>query len=154
MIYGVTNFWFPVKKFRLIATPQTPAGFPLFDWVEQSERPIVGVSIAYRLNLLGFLAGDSLDPEDKNAGLQDQRLALEWVQRHITQFGGDPEQVTIAGESAGGASVVMHMVAFGGTKPALFKRVIAQSIGYGPMATDEQANNAFGVNLFCTAFEL
>ena len=87
----------------------------MYDWVNQSSPKIVGVSIAYRLNLLGFLSGTSVSEDgDLNAGLLDQRAALEWVQRHISKFGGDPEQVTIDGESAGGASIVMQIVAFGG----------------------------------------
>lgn len=94
---------------------QNPQGFPLYDWINQSNPNIVGVSIAYRLNLLGFLAGTSVRRDgDLNAGLLDQRAALEWIQRHIARFGGDPDQVTIDGESAGGASIVMQIVAFGG----------------------------------------
>ena len=94
---------------------QTPQGFPLHDWVNQSKSKIVGVSIAYRLNLLGFLAGNTTRADgDLNAGLLDQVAALEWVQRHITKFGGDPNEVTIDGESAGGASVAMQIVAYGG----------------------------------------
>ena len=73
--------------------------------------------MAYRLNLLGFLAGRAVQEDGNlNAGLLDQRAALEWIQRHISKFGGDPEQVTIDGESAGGASVMMHIVAFGGAQ--------------------------------------
>lgn len=49
-----------------------------------------------------------------NAGLLDQRAGLEWVQRHISQFGGDPDNVSISGESAGGASMMMQTVAYGG----------------------------------------
>ena len=94
---------------------QTPQGFPLYDWVNQSNPKIVGVSVAYRLNLFGFLSGSSVQADgDLNAGLLDQRAALEWVQRHIASFGGDPDQVTIDGESAGGASIVMQIVAYGG----------------------------------------
>ena len=73
--------------------------------------------MAYRLNLLGFLAGRAVQEDGNlNAGLLDQRAALEWVQRHISKFGGDPEQVTIDGESAGGASVMIHIAAFGGAR--------------------------------------
>lgn len=49
-----------------------------------------------------------------NAGLLDQRAGLEWVQRHISRFGGDPDNVSISGESAGGASMMMQTVAYGG----------------------------------------
>lgn len=110
-----------------------PEGYPLYDWVAQHPN-IVGVGIAYRLNVLGFLAGSAVAADgDLNTGLLDQRAALEWVQRHINQFGGDPERVTIMGESAGGASVVMQTVAYGGTKPVPFKQAIPHSIGYGSM---------------------
>ncbi|THH05598.1 hypothetical protein EW145_g4680 [Phellinidium pouzarii] len=116
----------------------TPHGFPLYDWVNQSAQKIVAVSIGYRLNLFGFLSGtEMLANGDSNAGLLDQRAALEWVHRHIESFGGDPDQITIDGQSAGGASVVMQTVAFGGSKPALFNRGIAQSIGYGTATTEE-----------------
>ncbi|EJD48912.1 alpha/beta-hydrolase, partial [Auricularia subglabra TFB-10046 SS5] len=125
----------------------TARGFPLQDWVSGPTK-IVGVNFGYRLNVLGFLSGPP--GVDANAGLLDQRAAMEWVQRHISKFGGDPEQITIIGESAGGASVVMHVVSHGGTKPVPFKRAVAQSIGYGPTQTPEEAQ-AWFVNISTTA---
>lgn len=81
----------------------------------EQRGKLVGVSITYRLGLLGFLGGSLLATDgDLNVGLQDQRAALEWIQRHISKFGGDPNDVTIYGESAGGASMVMQVTAYGG----------------------------------------
>ncbi|OCB89735.1 alpha/beta-hydrolase [Sanghuangporus baumii] len=123
---------------------RNPESFPLYDLVNQSNPKIVGVNFGYRLTMMGFLAGSAVQQDgDLNAGLLDQRAALEWVHRNIAKFGGDPDNITIDGESAGGASVVMHMVAFAGSKPALFKRAIAQSIGFGPTPTVEESEPAF-----------
>ncbi|KAJ6517036.1 Carboxylesterase [Mycena vulgaris] len=92
----------------------SPQGFPLYDWVAQHPGGIIGVSITYRLNLFSFLGGPVVAADgDLNTGLLDQRAGLEWVQRHISKFGGNPENVTIYGESAGGASVVMQIAAYG-----------------------------------------
>lgn len=76
--------------------------------------PVVVVTLNYRVNIFGFLAFDAGSPDGEavaNAGLLDQRFALQWVQQNIAAFGGDPSRVTIAGESAGGASVAWHLVA-------------------------------------------
>ena len=81
----------------------------------QSPRPdsmmwrangsFVWVSLQYRLGMFGFMAGrDIYDNGELNCGLLDQRAALEWVQRHIWAFGGDPAKVTITGGSAGGGA--------------------------------------------------
>jgi para-nitrobenzyl esterase len=75
----------------------------------------VFVSMNYRLNGFGFMALPELAAENPtgttgNYGLQDQRAAMQWVQRNIRNFGGDPSKVTIQGESAGGMSVMFHLV--------------------------------------------
>ncbi|KAG7086873.1 hypothetical protein E1B28_002794 [Marasmius oreades] len=128
----------------------SPQGFPLYDWVAQHPTGIVGVSITYRLGMMGFLGGPKIpafSPDtgngDLNVGLLDQRAGLEWVQRHISKFGGDPHNVAIYGESAGGASVVMQVTAYGGTKPVPFKRATPQSIGFGPTRNDSQIERNF-----------
>ncbi|KAG9308835.1 carotenoid ester lipase precursor [Chiua virens] len=90
--------------------------------------PFIYVSINYRLSAFGFLASQEVkDAGVGNLGLRDQRLALEWVQKYITAFGGDPTKVTIWGESAGATSVAIHMVANGGHPNGLFHAAIMQS---------------------------
>ncbi|KIY64477.1 cephalosporin esterase [Cylindrobasidium torrendii FP15055 ss-10] len=101
-----------------------------YDLVPESNGEVIVVSIQYRLGLFGFLAGQSVkDSGDLNTGLLDQRLALQWTQEHISKFGGDPDQVTIWGVSAGGGSVLQHVIADGGhTNPPLFKRAMISSL--------------------------
>src|SRR5258708_19967930 len=80
-------------------------------------RPIVVVAINYRLNCFGFLSSRELIEEAHaegetpvlNQGLNDQSLALRWIQHHISHFGGDSGQVTLSGESAGAISVIYHL---------------------------------------------
>lgn len=91
-------------------------------------KPIIAVSTNYRLSAWGFLSSQELTGSgDTNMGLRDQRLALHWLQENIASFGGDPEKVTIQGESAGGASVGAHLTAFGGRDDKLFRAAIMQS---------------------------
>ena len=81
------------------------------------DKDIVLVTFNYRLGILGFLTtGDLVAPG--NFGLKDQVLALKWVQKNIQVFGGDPNRVTLFGQSAGGASVSLHVLsdASNGTK--------------------------------------
>ena len=71
------------------------------------DKNVILVAMNYRLGILGFLSSaDSASPG--NFGLKDQVLALKWIQKNIRAFGGDPERVTIFGESAGGVCVHLH----------------------------------------------
>lgn len=95
---------------------------PHYDGSTFARDGIVCVTINYRLNAEGFLdTGD----ENTNLGLRDQIAALEWVRDNIARFGGDPNKVTIAGESAGGMSVTCLLAS--PKAEGLFYRVIAQS---------------------------
>lgn len=86
----------------------------------------VVVTVAYRLNAFGFYTNAaSVLQGAVNVGLQDQQQSLRWIQDHIAAFGGDPQRVTLAGESAGGGSVLMHLLM--PTSGPLFKQAILQS---------------------------
>lgn len=88
---------------------------------------MIYVSIQYRLGIFGFLSGSQIAQNGVlNAGLLDQRAALEWVQRNIGAFGGDPAQVTIWGGSAGGGSVTMQLIAGGAYDLPPFSGAIAE----------------------------
>ncbi|MCJ1251242.1 hypothetical protein MMC30_008473 [Trapelia coarctata] len=106
---------------------------------------IVYVALNYRLGAFGWLGGPTLQSNGTaNAGLYDQRLALEWVQKNIHHFGGDPKEVTVIGESAGGASIMHQITAFGGLKsPTPFKQAILQSPAWEPMPSHVQQENTF-----------
>lgn len=95
-----------------------------------TTQNVVIVTLNYRLGALGFLAHSSLLAEDPssgtgNQGLLDQRAALQWVKKNIRAFGGDPENVTLFGESAGAWSVSLHVAAPGSA--GLFQRAIIES---------------------------
>ena len=101
------------------------AGGPL------ASHGVVIVTINYRIGPFGFMAHPGLDAEDPdyptsgNYGFEDQRVALEWVQRNIRAFGGDPEHVTLFGESAGGYSTCVQYVS--SRTAGLFEDAISES---------------------------
>src|SRR5262249_53347504 len=82
---------------------------PMYDGAYMAaQQDVVVVTLNYRIGALGFLAGT--DGLTGNYGLMDQQLALEWVQENIAAFGGDPDQVTLFGQSAGAMSVGLHLL--------------------------------------------
>jgi para-nitrobenzyl esterase len=103
---------------------------PLYDGTSLAARGVVVVTLNYRLGVFGFLAHPALSRESPhgtsgNYGLLDQVAALAWVQRNIAAFGGDPQRVTLAGQSAGAGSV--HLLTTSPLARGSFQRAIAQS---------------------------
>jgi para-nitrobenzyl esterase len=157
------NVWTPAKS----ATERLPVlvyyyggGFiagdgsePRYDGEAMARRGIVALTVNYRLGVFGLFAHPELTKESPqhasgNQGLLDQVAALQWVQRNIAAFGGDPSRVTIAGESAGSISVSVLMAS------PLSKGLIAGAIGESgamiaptfpavPLADGEQAGVKF-----------
>ncbi|KAJ7081727.1 Alpha/Beta hydrolase protein [Mycena epipterygia] len=96
--------------------------------IQGSAKPFIFVTFQYRLGQFGFLAGSKVAEDGlMNAGLWDQRAALEWVQRYISAFGGDPTQVTIWGQTAGAGSTLYHLVAENGQDRHIFHRAMGDS---------------------------
>ncbi|MBR6216137.1 MAG: carboxylesterase family protein [Spirochaetaceae bacterium] len=129
-----------------------------FDGERLARRGIVVVSVNYRLNVFGFLAHPEITkeaPEEPtNFGLLDQRAGLKWVYENISAFGGDPEKITIAGQSAGAGSV-MHQITTEKNKglikgAVVFSGMISSPFGKGgigcPMKLDEAEK--WGVEFF------
>ncbi|GJJ07648.1 hypothetical protein Clacol_001852 [Clathrus columnatus] len=89
--------------------------------VASTGNNMIFISINYRVGPFGFLASEQVRANGNlNAGLYDQRTALEWVQDHITKFGGDPNRVVIVGESAGAGSIAMHLITKTSDRESLF----------------------------------
>jgi para-nitrobenzyl esterase len=126
-----------------------------YDGTKLAADGIVVVTINYRLGALGFLAHPALASRPGGAagnyGLMDQQAALRWVQRNIARFGGDPHNVTIAGQSAGGLSVLAQLVSPGAR--GLFQRAIVESgtfaLNQRPLATAEAAGERFAKAVGC-----
>ena len=119
-------------------------GIELFDCTElvKGNPDVIVVTVAYRLGVLGFfhlshLADGKDYPDAQNLGLLDQKMALKWVHENIAGFGGDPDNVTIWGESAGAGSVTMQPLIKGSQQ--YFKKVIAQSGAPSQMNSVEES---------------
>ncbi|MGH8112792.1 MAG: carboxylesterase/lipase family protein [Rhodanobacteraceae bacterium] len=122
---------------------------------------VIVVTINYRIGILGFLASSALSAESPNRtsgdyGLMDQQAALQWVQSNIANFGGDPRNITIFGESAGGLSVLSQLVNPVSRQEHLFQKAIVESGSYtfaAPQPTLQQAEavgDQFAVAEGCT----
>ncbi|KAH6678129.1 carboxylesterase type B [Halenospora varia] len=138
--------------FLNVYTPQNASNLPVLVWIHgggygagngqvdfsailnTNNNNFVAVSIQYRLGAFGFLSSDEVARNGvANAGIRDQTFALQWVQNYIHLFGGNSSQVTIGGLSAGGGSVMLQSIAFGGELgTSLFSNGIAAS-PYLPM---------------------
>lgn len=117
-----------------------------------AKGPTVVVTTNYRLGLLGFMAHPAIDAEGHlfaNYGLLDQQLALKWVQGNIAKFGGDPRNVTLAGESAGSVDTEAHVIS--PLAKGLFHRAIFQSavLEASPLANAEDKGKAFAIAAGC-----
>jgi len=119
---------------------------------------VIVVTINYRLDALGFLAHPALSAETAyhgsgDYGLMDQQFAIRWVRQNIAAFGGDPQNVTIFGESAGGLSVLTNMAS--PTAAGLFNRAIAESglydgtLVYPSLADAESLGTTFANDVGC-----
>lgn len=119
---------------------------PIYRGAALAARGVVVVTINYRLGVFGFLAHPSLTEEagsSGNYGLMDQVAALEWIRTNIAALGGDPARVTIAGQSAGAASV--HALLAAPAARGLFIRAIAESdSGMGLPMPDRREAEALG----------
>jgi carboxylesterase type B len=144
-------FWIYGGGFQIGAT-QFYDGTALIRESVSQGKPIIFVSVNYRVGAFGFLAGkELLADKSTNLGLLDQRLGLQWVADNIAAFGGDPNKVTIWGESAGSASVLSHMLLYNGDntykgKP-LFRAGIMNS---GSVVPAERADSARAQEVYNT----
>ncbi|KZV67946.1 carotenoid ester lipase precursor [Peniophora sp. CONT] len=127
-----------------IGGTSTYDGKAIVDRSIELGMPVVYVSMNYRLTAFGFMPGKEIKKEGVgNLGLQDQRLALRWVNKYIKNFGGDPSKVTIWGESAGAISTSLHLITNGGDNEGLFRGAIMQSGGPIPVGDIEHGQKYY-----------
>ncbi|KAK3112677.1 hypothetical protein LTR53_010795 [Teratosphaeriaceae sp. CCFEE 6253] len=104
--------------------------------VTASGNNIIVITINYRVGPYGFLAGQEVfDNGNINNGLRDQRQALHWTQQYIASFGGDPDHVTLGGDSAGAQSVNLQVTAYNGRDDGLFHATAAESQSFSALRT-------------------
>ncbi|OCK85730.1 alpha/beta-hydrolase [Lepidopterella palustris CBS 459.81] len=104
--------------------------------IQAGDMDIVVVNFNYRTGPYGFLASNEIATNKSfslNNGLKDQRQLLKWVNKHINKFGGDPNHVVLGGASAGGASVVLQLTAYGGRNDHLIHGAAAESQAFPPL---------------------
>ena len=109
------------------------ASEPMYDGANLARQGVVVVTINYRVNVFGLLAHPALTAESGHGSsgnylLLDQIAALQWVQRNVAAFGGDPKRVTVFGESAGGADI--NYLLASPLARGLFQRAVIESVGY------------------------
>lgn len=120
-----------------------PTGLIEASKVDGSEG-VIFIAMNYRLGAFGWLSGPTLQSNGTaNAGLYDQRLALGWIQQNVHLFGGDPDRVTVMGESAGGGSIMHQITAYGGTVTTPFQQAIPQSPGFLPVPSNYDQEEIF-----------
>ncbi|GAB5366071.1 hypothetical protein AAMO2058_001112900 [Amorphochlora amoebiformis] len=150
------NFKIPVMvylhagEFRYGASNDRENNFPYF------SNEVILVTFNNRIGALGFLASEALrtisgDNSTGNLGLKDQRFALQWVKENIEEFGGDPANITIFGESSGGTCVAAHL-----TNPksyGLFHRAVLESPGLYQQKKLSEAEINYGYTLSALAGE-
>jgi len=151
---------------------QLGSGYPVMVWIHGGalvagesndylptqlvEDGVIVVTLNYRLGALGFLAHPALadaNGQSGDYGLMDQQAALRWVQRNIARFGGDPRNVTVFGESAGGLSTLVQVAS--PQARGLFERAIVESGSYNltqtSLANAEAAGEAFATKAGCAS---
>jgi para-nitrobenzyl esterase len=155
-----------------VFTPAAGADHPVMVWIHGGalvsgesndydptalvEHGVTVVTINYRLGALGFLAHPALadaSGQSGDYGLMDQQAALRWVQRNIANFGGDPRNVTVFGESAGGLSTLSQVAS--PQAKGLFEKAIVESGSYNltqaSLASAETAGEAFATKAGCAS---
>ena len=155
------NIWTPVKKEKNSAHAEEEAGkLPVLFWIhggafrqgfgmerefdgaEYCKRGVILVTIQYRLGPFAFLPHPWLEEGEENLAIQDQLLALTWVYENIRDFSGDPERITVAGQSAGGVSV-QALLAMPGAQRMIHQVILQSGGGDGQLKSRSVSREAF-----------